>query len=415
MVKIGAIGVCLFVLLGFLSVGSDVYALSADKRFEEIKADFLKLRNNDSNWDDVAAWTSLAGRFEAFAAQNKAHSETADAILHSGIIYEQLDAHHARSGYYEKALLAFTKVVERFPKDELADDALLKKGDLLRRLGSRNQAEKCYEAIRNQYRHGDMYEIAKQRLKDIDKEDETTSLDAEESEGHSRSRSGGAVIVLDPGHGGEDFGAAGQGGLLEKDVTLAVALELEKLLRSELEATVFLTRRTDKFVALSERTAVANDEKADLFISLHTNASPKGKLSGLDVYYLDNTNEQGSKTLAERENKSLDFESGGGSDLQFMLSDLIQNAKLDESIRLAHELERGLIDFLGANWGKVRGLGVHKAPFYVLVGAHMPCVLVEMFFIDNATDGTRLAEKRFREDLAFGLLHGIKRFLKKEA
>jgi N-acetylmuramoyl-L-alanine amidase len=220
----------------------------------------------------------------------------------------------------------------------------------------------------------------------------------------------GKVIVIDPGHGGEDFGAIGVGGLMEKDVVLDIALRLEKLLISKLQARVRLTRRNDVFVPLAERTNFANDFDAKLFVSLHINASPKGNASGLETYYLDNTDDAGSKKLAERENSSVQFE-GEAGDLQFMLSDLIQNAKLDESIELANLVQRSLLRRSKPFIKELKDLGVRRGPFYVLVGAHMPCILAELFFIDHPMDGKKLADTKFRQMLAEGLFDGINEFL----
>ena len=216
--------------------------------------------------------------------------------------------------------------------------------------------------------------------------------------------------MLDPGHGGEDFGAVGKGGLLEKDVVLSVALELEALLKKELGALVRLTRRKDSFVPLMERTNLANDFEADLFISLHSNASPSGQIAGIETYYLDNAGDKSSMKLAERENRSVQLE-GPQADLSYMLSDLIQSAKMSDSMKLGKALQTTTYSFLNTKWEVGRNLGLKRAPFYVLVGAHMPCVLIEMGFIDNSTDGANLADKDFRADLARGLFLGIRKFL----
>jgi N-acetylmuramoyl-L-alanine amidase len=201
------------------------------------------------------------------------------------------------------------------------------------------------------------------------------------------------------------------GGLLEKDVTLSVAMELEALLRKDADIRVIVTRRNDKFVPLAQRTEIANSSHADLFISLHNNASPQHQLSGLEVFYLDLEGDDASRKLAERENASVQFE-GAGGDLSYMLSDLIQHAKVGDSIRLAETIKREALGEVEERWGKFHDLGVKKAPFYVLVGAHMPCVLVEMFFIDNPEEGKRLAQREFRQSLARGLHRGIRHYLK---
>lgn len=217
------------------------------------------------------------------------------------------------------------------------------------------------------------------------------------------------VIIIDPGHGGEDLGAVGVNGIQEKDVVLDISKELEKYLVENLNAVVRFTRDRDVFIELAERTTMANDYEADVFISLHANASPRKKLSGFEIYYLDNTQDAASKKLAERENAS--HAQSGNSDLGFILSDMIQNHKLADSVRLAKSISAGVEQFVLHNWPGSTNLGVKKGPFYVLVGAHMPCVLVELFFIDHKLDGERLAKTDFRKDLAYALYLGIEQFL----
>jgi len=218
------------------------------------------------------------------------------------------------------------------------------------------------------------------------------------------------LIVIDPGHGGEDQGAKGVDGILEKNIVLEVSKELEQLLRNRLRAKTFLTRTTDVFIPLAERTKLANDRNADLFVSIHANASEYKTAQGIETYYLDNTNEKSSLKLADRENASLNFGPKQNSDLGFIFSDLIQNVKLDDSISLAHHLQNSLTQTLSRYYQGINNLGVKKAPFYVLVGAHMPCVLSEISFIDHPLEGKRLGEERYQKLLAQAIYEGIRKF-----
>ncbi|HWP59080.1 MAG TPA: N-acetylmuramoyl-L-alanine amidase [Candidatus Acidoferrales bacterium] len=214
-------------------------------------------------------------------------------------------------------------------------------------------------------------------------------------------------IVLDPGHGGKDTGAIGHGGLMEKDVVLAIAKKLARRLRNELGVEVTLTREDDSFVQLEERTAIANREGADLFISLHTNASPNPQARGVETYYLNNTDDEAAKRLAARENAT---STKNISDIQFILSDLIQNSKLEDSISLAHHLQAAMVDHAGKKLGEVKDLGVKQALFFVLVGAKMPSVLAEIFFITNREDARWLARDAYQESIVDGLFEGIKAY-----
>jgi N-acetylmuramoyl-L-alanine amidase len=214
-------------------------------------------------------------------------------------------------------------------------------------------------------------------------------------------------IVLDPGHGGKDPGAIGFGGIAEKDVVLSVARKLARKLRREMGIEVVLTRKDDRFVPLEDRTAIANAEEADLFISLHMNASPNREARGLETYYLDNTNDEASIRLAARENGTARNKL---SDLQFILSDMTQNMKLEDSITLAHRLQASLVGSMARQMADVRNLGVKKALFYVLVGARMPSVLVEMFFITNRSEGRAMAQERYQNAVVDSLYDGIQKY-----
>ena len=213
-------------------------------------------------------------------------------------------------------------------------------------------------------------------------------------------------IVLDPGHGGKDPGAIGVGGS-EKDVVLSIAKKLAAKLRKEMGVQVVLTRKNDRFVALENRTAIANAEDADLFISLHMNASANQEAKGIETYYLDNTSDEAALRLAARENGT---SRKNVSDLQFILSDMTQNMKLEDSITLAHRLHSSSVGAMGKAIGEVKDLGVKKALFYVLVGARMPSVLVEMFFITNRNEGRAMSQNSYQDAMVKALFDGIRKY-----
>jgi N-acetylmuramoyl-L-alanine amidase len=214
-------------------------------------------------------------------------------------------------------------------------------------------------------------------------------------------------IVLDPGHGGKDTGAIGPGGVMEKDIVLALAKKLAKRLRERLGIEVVLTREEDVFIPLEERTAIANAHGADLFVSLHVNASPNPHAQGIETYYLDNTDDEAALRLAARENGT---SRRNVSDIQFILSDLIQSGKLEESIALAHHLHSALVSRLGQKARSVKDLGVKKAPFFVLVQAKMPSVLAEIGFITNAAEARQLTRESYQDAIVDGLLEGIRKY-----
>jgi N-acetylmuramoyl-L-alanine amidase len=224
----------------------------------------------------------------------------------------------------------------------------------------------------------------------------------------AQSQNSTVKIFVDPGHGGEDKGAVGVEGVLEKAVTLNIAKYLDALLKERLGVTVILSRTEDKEISLAERGRLANESQADMLVSIHANASRPKTYHGIETYYLDNTDDKASLKLADRENASM---GEGNTDISFMFSDIIQSAKLEDSISLAHRINSGIIDHLRGKYQKIRDLGVKKAPFYVLVGAHMPCVLTEVSFIDHPTEGKNLISERYQRDVAEGIFNGIKRYL----
>ena len=215
-------------------------------------------------------------------------------------------------------------------------------------------------------------------------------------------------IVIDPGHGGKDPGAIGKKGLKEKDVTLKLAKMLEKELKGKLDADIILTRRTDVFIPLEERTAIANSRDADLFVSLHINASPRRAASGVETYTLNISNDEEVMRIAARENAT---SRRSVSDLQFILNDLIKTAKTNDSVRLAEAVQLKLVTNLRSKYRDVKGNGVKGAPFYVLVGTKMPAILVEASFISNPTEESRLRDDRYLQEIVKGISKGLVEYI----
>jgi len=211
-------------------------------------------------------------------------------------------------------------------------------------------------------------------------------------------------VVLDPGHGGHDDGTHGPTGLLEKDVVLDVALRLGALLQSRLNTEVIYTRTDDTFVPLEERTQIANDKKADLFLSIHANSSPYKYVSGVETYYLNFTTSRTALDLAARENASSErsvFE------LKDLLEKIALKDKIDESREFATRVETSLYGISARSNPATKNRGVKKAPFVVLIGANMPSVLAEIGFLTNANDEALLRKAEHRQKIAEALYKGI--------
>ncbi len=223
---------------------------------------------------------------------------------------------------------------------------------------------------------------------------------------------GVSKIVIDPGHGGHDPGALGAG-ISEAEVVLDVALRLEKLLK-DAGVEVVLTRRTDAYVPLEERPAIAMREQADLFLSIHANASRVRTARGIETYYLNFSTDPAAEAVAARENAATNRTINNLPDI---LKAITLNNKLDESRSFAGLIQKAMATQLsGANSG-MRNLGVKQAPFVVLIGAEMPSVLVEIAFITNAQEGKLLKSGAYRQKIAqalFDAVRGYQRSLKSE-
>lgn len=219
------------------------------------------------------------------------------------------------------------------------------------------------------------------------------------------------VIVLDPGHGGHDPGAVGHVlKLREKDVNLSVCLKLKEMLERELGVTVLMTRSDDRFITLGNRTKFANNNQADIFVSVHTNASNNRSASGIETYYLSTAQTSDARAVEALENNVVEQYEGKGEKakydaLGFILSDMSQTEHLEHSNNMALLIQQNLV--AGARGGD---RGVKQANFYVLRGAFMPAVLIELGFISNKEEERLLANDEYQQRLARTIFEGLKRF-----
>ena len=213
-------------------------------------------------------------------------------------------------------------------------------------------------------------------------------------------------IVIDPGHGGHDPGVLGRG-LNEATLVLDVALRLEKLLQKETGVEVVLTRRTDVYVPLEERTEIANRHSADLFLSIHANASRNADAKGIEVFYLSFASSPEAEAVAARENSA-------SAQVMHQLPDLIKaitlNNKLDESRDLANMVQEALVSNLRKTNKEIRSRGVKKAPFVVLIGAQMPSVLAEISFVSNRQELALLKTAAYKQKIAESLYNAVMKY-----
>jgi len=215
-------------------------------------------------------------------------------------------------------------------------------------------------------------------------------------------------IVVDPGHGGQDPGAIGRSGITEKELTL----ELSKGLAGRLRAAgyeVLLTRDEDRTISLEQRTEYANSVDADLFISIHVNSARNRKLRGFETYYLNLANDPGAAETAARENAASQAASMG--DLDEMLETIVQNEFRGASSELAASVQDSLVMHVSKGYENVRDLGVKTAPFFVLVGARMPAILIETSFVSNDQEESWLKTEAYRSALAEAIEIGLQSYV----
>jgi len=216
-------------------------------------------------------------------------------------------------------------------------------------------------------------------------------------------------IVIDAGHGGHDTGTIGPTGLMEKDLCLDVALRLGKLIQQKLPgAEIVYTRSDDTFIPLEERTRIANEAKADLFISIHANSSPDHGARGIETYYLNLKGSPDAMAVAARENAA---SQEGIHDLEDVVKKIARTEKIDESKEFAEDVQDSLSKRIQKSAKPVKNRGVRKAPFVVLIGADMPSILTEISFLSNPSDEQLLKKPEHRQRVAEGLYSGVSAYL----
>lgn len=369
-------------------------------------AQFVSIRARGGALADTTRSEHLAEELERCALSSSDSPLRETALLDAAILW--YDMHRLTGGRpaATKVMYLTKEIKRRYPDSPSDAEATLLLAQVEWRLGNGADARELARQVQRLYPRTTYAQQVVLLLKTFEHPYQPSQVSV---------KSALPLVVLDPGHGGEDRGATGPDGVVEKEIVLSIARRVADLIRDEGRMRVALTRDADLSFPLRERTRFANEQGADLFVSLHTNASGGHQPRGLATYYLDNSDDAASRTLAERENGLLQLKGDPAhADLSILISSLIQSGKLEDSIVLAHTLQRDIIREVQTNerWRNagIRDLGVKKAPFFVLVGAHMPCILLELLFIDNKHDAALLAQGPFREILARGIVRGISAF-----
>jgi N-acetylmuramoyl-L-alanine amidase len=222
------------------------------------------------------------------------------------------------------------------------------------------------------------------------------------------------LIVVDAGHGGKDLGAKGHGGLLEKDVNLAIALRLRDILKSRYKYSVVLSRGDDTFLSLEKRGAIANKKNADVFVSVHANAAERRGAYGVETYYLgDGKSEQAQETAA-RENREDLARKSEDKQTQLILADLMGASKMKDSGALAGTVQKRLVQSMSKKYSKIKNLGAKQGSFFVLHAPKMPSILVEVGFVTNPREERRLKQNAYLDRLAASIAQGIAEYIRGE-
>ena len=214
-------------------------------------------------------------------------------------------------------------------------------------------------------------------------------------------------VVIDAGHGGHDTGTISRSGLKEKDLVLDVALRLGALIEERLGSEVVYTRSDDTFIPLEDRTAFANRQKADLFLSIHANSSPAKSAAGMETFYLNFTTSKDDLDVAARENASSEKSI---HDLSDLVRRITLQDKVEESREFASRVQTAGFELTAKTHGRVRNRGVKKAPFVVQIGARMPSVLVEIGFLTNTKEESLMKKAEHRTKIAEALFKGVSRY-----
>lgn len=376
--------------------------------YEKLRSEYRELTIKDPFLSDIVLWRELRGRLLELSSTMEGDSFYPNLLYLKARVSEQLGKKLKDNFLIKESESDFLKITNNYYDSALVDEALLG----LSRIADYNKNSdlkiQYAEQVVREYPDSDSVEFATRVIGESPKEDQEIKSRQDEV-GDLLLKY--PVIVLDPGHGGTEEGAKGPLGILEKDVVLKLSFALKDLLQKDPNLRVVMTRTGDEVISLADRTRIANENNAELFVSIHANASEYKTMRGLETYYLDNTDDKSSLKLAEREN----FTSVGEQDsVGFIVSDFIQAVKIDDSISLSHLVHDNLYKTLSQSFDGVRNLGVKKAPFFVLVGAHMPCILVEVSFIDHPVEGRRLGDPRYQSIVAEGLYKGIIAYLKKK-
>jgi N-acetylmuramoyl-L-alanine amidase len=218
-----------------------------------------------------------------------------------------------------------------------------------------------------------------------------------------------SLIAIDPGFGGSEHGPSGcNGAVVAKDINLKIAKKLSEQIRTELGMEVVLTRQSDTYLSPEERTDFINSKEADILISIHTNGSTHLSAFGIETFVLNLSTDSEAIRIAAMQNAT---STRNIADMDAMLQDLMSNAKVSESGLLAENVQKHLCNHLNVKYNKIKNRGVKQAPFYMLLGADMPSIMIFTGFITNPDECNQLRTDKYQEDISIGIVNGIRSYI----
>ncbi len=432
----------------------------AEKLYSKAKKSFYNLKSSAEKMSHRDQWLNTVDNFlEVYQSDPKSYPAY-KAIYTVGKLYEGLYKVSKNSKDLNMALGYYGKLIQEFDREQLKDDALYRRGEIYFHKKHYALAEKEFEKIIRYFPKGDRVASARKRLQttvallpkpvqitplnkvakapsrpvaksqknktqgkptslitQLEKLSPVTGVEGEKVASlpsiapiKPEAENKVPLVILDPGHGGKDFGARGKHGAIEKDLNLKISKKVKRILEKKYKLRVHLTRSDDTFIPLKERGPIANRMKADLFVSLHANAAKRQAAHGIETYYLGRGLSEQAKETAARENGELVY-SIPDDQTQQILADLISNNKMNDSSRLAGRVQGYLYQKAKKRYKTVKNLGVKEGPFWVLHAANMPSILVEVGFVTNAKEEARLKDEKYLNLLAEAVARGIRDFL----
>jgi N-acetylmuramoyl-L-alanine amidase len=392
------------------------------------------LHQSPSGQRSPQVYLAVISRYREVLLKDPHYSGCDDSLLSIATLYRELAENAQETQYARLAAANYIRLAEQYPLSPHRTDSLLAAGQVnLDLIKNYTEASRLFRRVISLSPGTSQSKVAMDKLAELGKRG-----DPADSRGNSGSplkegpksslpqpqpaqvNSTGsrdltrvlglkaAKIVLDPGHGGHDYGTQSRSGFKEKDLTLDLALRLKNLINQELGIEVVLTRESDVFVPLEERTRIANQHKADMFVSIHANFSSQAKTSGVETYVLDFARSNSEHELAARENADSHRTI---AELEDLVRIIARREKLQESRELARWIQVRLQAEMKRQNPASKNRGIKQAPFVVLAGASMPSILTEVAFLSNKRDADSLQQPKNRQSAAIAMLAGVRQYI----